>query len=101
MVGGCGDETTEDEASQLLGVRTAERCFVTILHDRKFADVHSKAGWQLQDFLLDAKLRVAVNTVALVCCCYLQITGRMMYNERQFGTIIFDFFIIFLATVKQ
>ena len=33
--------------SVLLDVRTAERCFVSVVHDRKFANIHSKAGRQL------------------------------------------------------
>ena len=34
----------EDVESLLLGVRTAERFFVTIFQDRKFANIHYKAG---------------------------------------------------------
>ena len=33
-----------DVESLLLGVRTAERCFVAILQDRKFANVCSESG---------------------------------------------------------
>jgi len=45
LTAGCGDGDISGVESLLVGVRTAERCFVTVLHDRKFADIHFKAGW--------------------------------------------------------
>jgi len=46
-VAGCGDEGIKDVESVLLGVRTAERCFVMVLRETEFANIHSKAGCKL------------------------------------------------------
>jgi len=47
LVAGCGDEGIKDVESVLLGVRTAERCFVMVLRETEFANIHSKAGCKL------------------------------------------------------
>jgi len=44
VLAGCDNIRPEDVESLLLDVRTAERCFVTVIHDRKFASIDCKSG---------------------------------------------------------
>lgn len=79
VMAGSGDRKLEDVESLLFGVRTAERCFVTVIHDSKFASTYSKS--------VASQLRAAIHSVEATrwekCFCLWKKLQRAVPRPRQ------------------